>query len=126
MIDLSPSGLHVAIVLDDLRAAGHHLSVGRWPSLLVVTRRASIQLDPADGLTQAAAALVTGRLLREVTRWDAAIRGHNAATYVQPAVTGGTDHTPPPGEAPGHPVVQDKGGAPVSPPLDGATARGRR
>jgi len=30
MIDLSPSGLHVAIVLDDLRAAGHHLSVGRW------------------------------------------------------------------------------------------------
>ena len=126
MIDLSPSGLHVAIVLDDVRAADHHLSVGRWPSLLVVTRRASIQLDPADGLTPAAAALITGRLLQEVTRWDAAIRGHNAATHAHRALTGGTDHTPPPGEAPGPPVLEDNGGAPVSLPLDGATARGRR
>lgn len=125
MIDLSPSGLHVAIVLDDLRAAGHHLSVGRWPSLLVVTRRASIQLDPADGLTAAAAALITGRLLREVTRWDAAIRGHNATTYVHRAVTGGPDHPVSPWEAPVAPVLHDKA-EPVSPPLDGATARGRR
>ncbi len=126
MIDLSPSGLHVAIVLDDLRAVDHHLSVGRWPSLLVVTRRASIQLDPADGLTRTAAALITGRLLREVFRWDAAIRGQNANTYVHRAVTGGADHTPPPGQAPGPPVLEDNGGAPVSLPLDGATARGRR
>ncbi len=91
MIDLSASGLHVAIVLDDLRAADHHLSVGRWPSLLVVTRRASIQLDPADGLPRSAAALITGRLLREVTRWDAAIRGGSVTGCVQSsaAVIGG-------------------------------------
>ncbi len=125
MIDLSPSGLHVAIVLDDLRAVDHHLSVGRWPSLLVVTRRASIQLDPADGLTRTAAALITGRQLQEVTRWDAAIRGHNATTHVHRAVTGGPDHAASPWEVPVAPVLHDKA-EPVSPPLDGATARGRR
>ena len=126
MIDLSPSGLHVAVVLDDLRAVDHHLSVGRWPSLLVVTGRASLQLDPADGLTRAAAALITGRLLREVTRWDAAIRGHNATADVHHAVIGGAEHTASPREAPGHPEVQHQGGAPVNPPFDGAPARGRR
>lgn len=109
MIDLSPSGLHVAIVLDDLPVVDHHLIVGRWPSLLVVTGRASLQLDPADGLTPTAAALITGRLLREVTRWDAAIRGHSAAADVHRAVTAAADFAAPPWEAPGAPVMQDQG-----------------
>lgn len=125
MIDLSPSGLHVAIVLDDVRAVDHHLIVGRWPSLLLVTGRASLQLDPADGLAPTAAALITGRLLREVTRWDAAIRGHHAAADVPRGMTAAGSHTAPPPEAPGAPVLHDQGNL-ASPRLDGATARGRR
>jgi len=74
MIRLSSSRMHVAILLDRLHAADHHQIVGRWPSLLVVTENASLQLDPASGLTRAQATLISGRLLREVARWDESIR----------------------------------------------------
>ena len=53
MIELSTSRMHVAILLDRLHAADHHQIVGRWPSLLVVTENASLQLDPAPRLTRA-------------------------------------------------------------------------
>ncbi|CAN5277292.1 hypothetical protein BH20ACT5_BH20ACT5_08870 [soil metagenome] len=79
-IDLSSSRMHIAIVLDRLQAADHHQIVGRWPSLLIVTEKASVQLDPASGLTCAQAALMSGRLLREVARWDAAIRRCDCVT----------------------------------------------
>jgi len=74
VIELSTSRMHVAILLDRLYAADHHQIVGRWPSLLVVTENASLQLDPASGLTRAQATLISGRLLREVVRWDESIR----------------------------------------------------
>lgn len=74
MIELSSSRMHVAILLNRLRAIDHHQIVGRWPSLLVATESASLQLDPAGGLTREEAALISGRLLREVIRWDESIR----------------------------------------------------
>ncbi len=74
MIELSTSRMHVAILLDRLHAADHHQIVGRWPSLLVITENASLQLDPASGLTRAQATLISGLLLRAVARWDESIR----------------------------------------------------
>ncbi|MGI8614532.1 MAG: hypothetical protein ACR2KL_11400 [Nocardioidaceae bacterium] len=74
MIELSSSRMHVAILLTRLQAIDHHPIVGRWPSLLMATDSASLQLDPAGGLTRAQAALISGRLLREVIRWDESIR----------------------------------------------------
>jgi len=45
--DLSATRIHVALTLDRLRAVGHHPISGAWPSLLLVTSSASLQLDPA-------------------------------------------------------------------------------
>jgi len=74
--DLSATQIHVALTLDRLRAVGHHPIIGAWPSLLLVTSSASLQLDPADGLSAAQAMRISGRLLIEVTRWHASIRRH--------------------------------------------------
>lgn len=83
MIDLSTSGLHVGVLLGGLRAVDHHLILGAWPSLLIVTDRVSLQLDPARWLDRSQAADMSGRLLREVTRWDASIRDDGAIRYAQ-------------------------------------------
>ncbi len=78
MTDLSASRIHVALTLDRLRAVGHQSIVGVWPSLLVVTSTASLQLDPANGLSGAETTRMSGRLLLEVTRWHEAIRRHES------------------------------------------------
>ncbi len=75
MIDLCTSQMHAANVLDRPYAADHHQILGRWPRLLTVTEDASLQLDPASGLTRAQATLTSGRPLREVARWNASISG---------------------------------------------------
>jgi len=75
MIELSTSRMHVANVLDRPYAADHYQILGRWPRLLIVTEDASLQLDPASGLTRPQATLISGLLLREVARWDESIRG---------------------------------------------------
>ena len=80
MIELSTSRMHVAIVLDRLHATDHHQIVGRWPSLLVVTENASLQLDPASGLTRAQATFISSRVLHQVARWDEAIRRCDGVT----------------------------------------------
>jgi len=72
--DLSATRIHVALTLDRLRAVGHHPIIGGWPSLLLVTSSASLQLDPANGLSAAQAMRISGRLLIEVTRWHESIR----------------------------------------------------
>ena len=72
--DLSATRIHVALTLDRLRAVGHHPIIGAWPSLLLVTSSASLQLDPASDLSGAQAMRVSGRLLIEVTRWHESIR----------------------------------------------------
>ncbi len=77
--DLSATRIHVAMTLDRLRAVGHHPIIGAWPSLLVVTSTASLQLDPANGLSSEEALRISGRLLLEVTRWHEAIRCHDSA-----------------------------------------------
>jgi len=77
VIELSTSRMHVAILLDRLHAADHHQIVGNWPSLLIVTSNASLQLDPAPGLTRAQATCISSRLLHQVARWDEAIRHGN-------------------------------------------------
>ena len=69
MITLSTSRMHVALLLDRLHAADHHQIVGNWPSLLIVTANASLQLDPAPGLTRAQATFSSRRLLHQVARW---------------------------------------------------------
>jgi len=74
--DLSATRIHVALTLDRLRAVGHHPIIGAWPSLLLVTSSASLQLDPANGLSAAQAMRISGRLLIEVTRWHESIRRH--------------------------------------------------
>ncbi len=76
MTDLSATRIHVALTLDRLRAVGHHPIIGAWPSLLLVTSSASLQLDPASGLSAAQAMRISGRLLIEVTRWHESIRRH--------------------------------------------------
>jgi len=78
MIELSTSRMHVAIVLDRLHATDHHQIVGRWPSLLVVTENASLQLDPASGLTPEQATFISSRVLRQVA--PAGTRPSAAAT----------------------------------------------
>jgi len=93
MIDLSTSGSHVAVLLDGLRTADHHIIVGGWPSLLVVTDRVSLQLDLAEWLTRSEAAKMSGRLLSEVMRWDASIRGRSVTTSQQPLATVAGDKT---------------------------------
>ena len=80
MIELSTSRMHVAILLDRLHAADHHQIVGNWPSLLIVTSNASLQLDPAPGLTRAQATLISSGLLHQVARWDEAIRRCHCTT----------------------------------------------
>lgn len=74
--DLSATRIHVALTLDRLRAVGHHPIIGAWPSLLLVTSSASLQLDPANGLSAAQAMRISGRLLIEVTRRHESIRRH--------------------------------------------------
>ncbi|MBA3279902.1 MAG: hypothetical protein H0U22_14565 [Geodermatophilaceae bacterium] len=74
MTALSATRIHVALTLDRLRAVGHQPIIGAWPSLLLVTSSASLQLDPANGLSAAQAMRITGRLLIEVTRWHESIR----------------------------------------------------
>ncbi len=74
--DLSATRIHVALTLDRLRAVGHHPIIGAWPSLLLVTSSASLQLDPASDLSAAEAMRISGRLLIEVTRWHESIRRH--------------------------------------------------
>ena len=76
MTDLSATRIHVALTLDRSRAVGHHPITGAWPSLLVVTSSASLQLDPANDLSGAQAMRISGRLLIEVTRWHESIRRH--------------------------------------------------
>ena len=76
MTDLSATRIHVALTLDRSRAVGHHPIIGAWPSLLVVTSSASLQLDPANDLSGAQAMRISGRLLIEVTRWHESIRRH--------------------------------------------------
>lgn len=71
MLDLSQSSTHMAVTVDGLRAADHLTILGRWPSLLIVTARASLQLDLVGDDPFA----VTGRLLHRVAKWDEAIRG---------------------------------------------------
>ncbi len=66
MTDLSATRIHVALTLDRLRAVGQHPIIGAWPSLLLVTSSASLQLDPANGLSAAQAMRISGRLLIEV------------------------------------------------------------
>lgn len=83
MIELSTPRMHVAILLDQLHAADHHQIVGRWPSLLIVTENASLQLDPAPGLTRAQLTLVSSWLLYQVVRWDEAIRCCNSTAVDQ-------------------------------------------
>ena len=83
MITLSTSRMHVAILLDRLHAADHHQIVGNWPSLLIVTSNASLQLDPAPGLTRAQATCISSRLLHQVARWDEAIRRCNSTAVDQ-------------------------------------------
>ncbi len=83
MIKLSTSRMHVAILLDRLHAADHHQIVGNWPSLLIVTSNASLQLDPAPGLTRAQATLISSRMLYQVARWDEAIRRCNSTAVDQ-------------------------------------------
>lgn len=70
MPDLSHSTTHIALTMDGLRAADHLPILGRWPSLLIVTARASLQLD----LVGDDPAAVTGCLLRQVADWDNTIR----------------------------------------------------
>ena len=92
IIGLQTSGTHVALILDRLRAVDHHQIVGCWPSLLIVTSTASLQLDPSAGLSGAQATLISGRLLRQVARWDQAIRrcdGTAPARLVDPLKTVG-------------------------------------
>ncbi len=91
MTDLSTSELHVAVLLGGLRAADHHISVGGWPSLLVVTDRVSLQLDPAEWLTRSEASRISGRLLSEVMRWDACIRGRNDIALEERSATDPAD-----------------------------------
>ncbi len=74
MTDLSATRIHVALTLDRLLAVGHQPIIGAWPSLLLVTSVASLQLDPANGLSGAQAMRISGRLLLEVTRWHESIR----------------------------------------------------
>jgi hypothetical protein len=76
MTELSESRTHVAMTLDRLRAVDHRPIVGCWPSLLLVTSSASLQLDPASDLSAAQAMRISGRLLIEVTRWHESIRRH--------------------------------------------------
>jgi len=83
MIEPSTSRMHVAILLDRLHAADHHQIVGNWPSLLIVTSNASLQLDPAPGLTRAQATLISSRMLYQVARWDEAIRRCNSTAVDQ-------------------------------------------
>lgn len=68
--DLSRSSTHIALTVDVLRAADHLTILGRWPSLLIVTARASLQLD----LVGDDPAAITGRLLDHVARWDETVR----------------------------------------------------
>jgi len=74
MTELSESRTHVAMSLDQLRAVDHRPIVGCWPSLLVATSTASLQLDPAVGLSCEEAIHISGRLLAEIARWHEAIR----------------------------------------------------
>lgn len=83
MPDLSASRIHVALTLDHLLAAGHEPILGCWPSLLVVTSSASLQLDPATSLSGAEVTHVSGRLLVAATRWHEAIRRHDSAVAAE-------------------------------------------
>lgn len=60
MTDLSSSRIHVAMTLDQLRAVDHRPIVGCWPSLLVATSTASLQLDPAVVLSCEEAIHISG------------------------------------------------------------------
>lgn len=79
MPDLSRSSTHIALTVDVLRAADHLAILGRWPSLLIVTARASLQLD----LVGDDPASITGRLLDHVGRWDETVR-HLSSTATPP------------------------------------------
>ncbi len=74
MTELSESRTHVAMTLDQLRAVDHRPIVGCWPSLLVATSTASLQLDPAVVLSCEEAIHISSRLLAEIARWHEAIR----------------------------------------------------
>ncbi len=76
MTVLAASRIHVALTLDRLQAVGYEPILGCWPSLLVVTSSASLQLDPAASLSGAEVTHISGRLLAEVARWHKAIRCH--------------------------------------------------
>ncbi len=78
MTDLSASRIHVTLTLDRLHATGHEPILGCWPSLLVVTSSASLQLDLAASLSAAEVTHISSRLLAEVTRWHEAIRCHDS------------------------------------------------
>ncbi len=80
MVDLSQSSTHIALTVDGLRAADHLTILGRWPSLVIVTVRASLQLD----LVGDEPAVVTGRLLRQVASWDRTIRRISTEPPVPP------------------------------------------
>ncbi len=71
---LSPSRIHVALTLDRLLAVGHGPIVGCWPSLLVVTSTASLQLDPAAHLSSEEIVNISSQLLTKVARWHSALR----------------------------------------------------
>lgn len=75
--DLSAARIHVALTLDRLLGVGHHPIIGSWPSLLVVTASTSLQLDPANDLSGAEVAAISGRLQVEVARWHEAIQRHD-------------------------------------------------
>ncbi len=83
MTDLSASRIHVALTLDRLHAVGHEPILGCWPSLLVVTSSASLQLDPAASLSGAEVTHISGRLLVAVTRWHEVIRCHDSTVAAE-------------------------------------------
>lgn len=73
MTVLSASRIHVALTLDRLRAVGHQPILGCWPSFLVVTTSASLQLYPAASLSGAEVTHISGRFLAEVAHWHEAM-----------------------------------------------------
>lgn len=74
---LGASCIHVALTLGRLLAVGHEPIIGCWPSLLVVTSTASLQLDPAADLSRDEVAHMSSQLLTEITRWHASLQCHD-------------------------------------------------